>query len=141
MLLAKAKLDTIEVQICKALIDSYINYDDFVSVNMCHENKMRWKRNQISWNFCGLHYINMVDISWKKYKRNGEEAKVDSSKILRLNEKHIEEGLDHKTLQVTTVKYPSCHRKHRDELVDEPKIQKKQNLYTQRNSNQINHGL
>ena len=60
---------------------------------------------------------------------------------MRLNEKHIEEGLDHKTLQVTTVKYPSCHRKHRDELVDEPKIQKKQNLYTQRNSNQINHGL
>ena len=41
VLLAKAKLDTIEVQISKALIDSYINYDDFVSVNMCHENKMR----------------------------------------------------------------------------------------------------
>ena len=33
MLLGKAKLDTIEVLISKALIDSYISYDEFVSVN------------------------------------------------------------------------------------------------------------
>ena len=31
--LAKAKLNTIEVFISKALIDSYINHDEFVSVN------------------------------------------------------------------------------------------------------------
>ena len=40
-----------------------------------------------------------------------------------MNEKHIEEGLVHKNLHVTAVKYLSGHRKHRDELVDEPKKQ------------------
>ena len=33
MLLGKNKLDVIEVLISKALIDSYINHDEFVSVN------------------------------------------------------------------------------------------------------------
>ena len=33
MLLGKAKLDTIEVLISKALIDSCISHDEFVSVN------------------------------------------------------------------------------------------------------------
>ena len=33
MLLAKAKLETIEIFISEALIDSYINRDEFVSVN------------------------------------------------------------------------------------------------------------
>ena len=33
LLLAKAKLDTIEVLISKALIDLYINHGEFVSVN------------------------------------------------------------------------------------------------------------
>ena len=33
MLLAKVKLNIIEVVISKALISSYINYDEFVSVN------------------------------------------------------------------------------------------------------------
>ena len=32
-LLAKAKLDTIKVFISKSLVDSYINHDEFVSVN------------------------------------------------------------------------------------------------------------
>ena len=39
-----------------------------------------------------------------------------------LNEKYIEERLDDKNLGVSTVKYRSDHRKHRYELVDEPKI-------------------
>ena len=38
-----------------------------------------------------------------------------------LNKKHIEEGLEYKILRVTIVKYLSDHRKHRYELVDEPK--------------------
>ena len=38
----------------------------------------------------------MVDLSRKTYERNGEETIVDKDKILWLNEKHIEEGLDHK---------------------------------------------
>ena len=60
----------------------------------------------------------MIDISRKKY---GVKTIVDSDGILWLNKKHIVEGLDHKDLQVTTVKYPSGYGKHRYELVDEPK--------------------
>ena len=33
MLLAKTKLNSIEVLISKALIDSYINHDEFILVN------------------------------------------------------------------------------------------------------------
>ena len=33
MLLGKDKLNTIEILISKALIDSYISHDEFVSVN------------------------------------------------------------------------------------------------------------
>ena len=38
-----------------------------------------------------------------------------------LNEKHIDEGLDHKDLWEITIKYHSDHRKHRYELVEGPK--------------------
>ena len=38
----------------------------------------------------------MVDISKKTYERNAVETIGDSDGILSLNEKHIEEGLDHK---------------------------------------------
>ena len=48
----------------------------------------------------------MVDIRRKMYERNGVEAIVDSDGVLWLNEKHIEEGIDHENLRVTTVKYP-----------------------------------
>ena len=40
-----------------------------------------------------------------------------------LNEKHAEEKLDHKYFQEITEKYHFDHRKHRYELVDEPKKQ------------------
>ena len=60
----------------------------------------------------------MVDISRKTYARNDAETMVESDGILRLNEKHIDKGLDHKNLRVNTVKYFSDHRKHRYELVD-----------------------
>ena len=40
-----------------------------------------------------------------------------------LDEKLIGEGLDHKKLQEITIKYHSNLRKHRDELVEEPKKQ------------------
>ena len=33
MLLGKSKLDIIEVLVSKALVDSYISHDEFVSVN------------------------------------------------------------------------------------------------------------
>ena len=40
----------------------------------------------------------MVDISRKKYERNGVEARVYNDGIFWLNEKRIEEGLDHKKI-------------------------------------------
>ena len=55
----------------------------------------------------------MVDISRKTYGKNGIETIVDNDGILWLNEKHIEEGLDHKNLREITIKYHSDHRKHR----------------------------
>ena len=54
----------------------------------------------------------MVDINRKTYERNGIETIVNNDGILWLNEKHIEEGLDHKNLQEITTKYNSNHRKH-----------------------------
>ena len=35
----------------------------------------------------------------------------------------MEQGLDHKNIRATAVKYPSGHRKNRYELLDEPKKQ------------------
>ena len=65
----------------------------------------------------------MVDISRKTYERNDIETIVDNDGILWLNEKHIEEGLDHKNFREIIRKYHSDHRKHRYELVKEPKKQ------------------
>ena len=61
----------------------------------------------------------MVDISRKTYERNGIEITVDNNGILRLSDKHIEEGLDHKNLREIATKYNSNHRKHRYELEEE----------------------
>ena len=63
----------------------------------------------------------MFDKSRKTYESNSIETIVDNDGILQLNEKHIEEGLDHKNLREITVKYHSDHRKQRYELVGEPK--------------------
>ena len=49
----------------------------------------------------------MADISRETY---GIEKRVDYHGIQWLNEKHIEEGLDYKNLQVTTVKYLADHK-------------------------------
>ena len=59
-----------------------------------------------------------------------------------LNEKHIEQGLDHKNLREITTKYHSDNRKHRYELVDEPKKKTmQQSFYIWKISNQSNYGL
>ena len=55
----------------------------------------------------------MVDTSRKTYERNDIETRVDNDEILWLKENHIEEGLDHKILRETTLKYHLGHRKHR----------------------------
>ena len=51
------------------------------------------------------------------------ERIVDNDGILWLNEKHIEEGLNHKNLREVSTKQNSNHRKHRYELLEEPKKQ------------------
>ena len=53
----------------------------------------------------------MVDISRKTYERNGIETIVDDDGIIWLNEKHTEEGLDHKNAQEIEIKYQTDHRK------------------------------
>ena len=72
----------------------------------------------------------MVDISRKTYGRNVIETIVDNDRILWSNEKHIDEGLDHKILQQITTKYHPDHRKHRYGLVKEPKKQSNKYLET-----------
>ena len=57
----------------------------------------------------------------KTYEKNGILTKVDNNGILWLNEKHIEQGLDHKSLRETTSKCNSNHRRYRYELVEKPK--------------------
>ena len=63
----------------------------------------------------------MVDISREMLERNGIGKIVDNDEVLWLNEKLLEEGLDYKNLREITIKYHSDHRKHRYELVEEPK--------------------
>ena len=55
----------------------------------------------------------MVNISKETYKNNGIEAIVDSMGNLWLNEKHIEEELDHKNLPAITNKYDQEYKKCR----------------------------
>ena len=73
-----------------------------------------------SGNVCGIFYTKVVDISRKTYEINGAET-VNNDGILWLNKKHIEEGLGHKKLWEVTKKCNSNHRKHRCELVEDPK--------------------
>ena len=49
----------------------------------------------------------MVKISRKTYERNDIKTIVDNDEILWLNEKHIEEGLDHQNLREIAAKYLS----------------------------------
>ena len=47
----------------------------------------------------------MVDINRKTYERNGTETIVDNDRILWLNKKLIEEGVDHKNMQEITMSF------------------------------------
>ena len=46
----------------------------------------------------------MVDISKNTHERNGVYTIVDNDGILWLNEKHVEEGLDHKNVREISIK-------------------------------------
>ena len=88
VLLGKTKLNTLEILISKALVDSCISHDEFVSViNVLRKYNEVKEEIKKSWNFCGTHYINMVDISRETYERNGIETIADNDGISWLNEK------------------------------------------------------
>ena len=70
----------------------------------------------------------MVDISKKADENNDIEVIVDGIGTLWLNEKHVEEKLDHKNLPVITNKYDPVYKEHRHELVDKPKKQPNRKL-------------
>ena len=112
MLLKEDNLNTIEVLISMALIDSYISHDEFVSIiNVLGEYNEIKEEIKKSWNFCGMQYINMVDIRRKMYERNGIETIVEKNGMLWLNINRTKEGLDQKNLKWITIKYHSDHRK------------------------------
>ena len=59
-MLAKTKLNSIEVLICKTLTDSYISLDEFVSINnilnVCDDMKKEIKNSiSMKWIFIVLH--------------------------------------------------------------------------------------
>ena len=62
----------------------------------------------------------MIDITKEILKNNDIEVVIDGVNTLRLNEKHIEEQLGHKSLPIITTKCDKIYKKHRYELVDEP---------------------
>ena len=75
VLLRKTKLDIVEVLISKALIDSYISYDEFVSVNNVlrehNEIKKKEKILKLLWNIlCKNNGKVLHQLSCKKYTAN-----------------------------------------------------------------------
>ena len=58
-----------------------------------------------------------------KNSENSVETIVGNHGIMWSDKRHIEEGLDHKNLLVTTGKYFSHHKKYKYELVDKRKKQ------------------
>ena len=62
----------------------------------------------------------VLKITKETWENNGIEVIVDSVNKLWLNEKHIEEQLGHKNLQVITNKYDKIYERIRYELVDKP---------------------
>ena len=63
----------------------------------------------------------MANTNRKTHERNGIESIAENDEILQLNEKYIEEGLNHKHLREITTKYHPGHKKHRYGLVGKPK--------------------
>ena len=63
----------------------------------------------------------MVDITKEAFENNDIELIIDGVNTLWLNERHIEKKLSHKDLPAITNKYDKIYKKHRYELVDEPK--------------------
>ena len=62
-------------------------------------------------------YLKITKETWDN---NGIKVTVDSANALQLNEKNIEEKLDHKNLQAISNKYDKIYKKHTCELVNKP---------------------
>ena len=78
----KDKLNSIEVLVSKALIDSYISRYKYVSVNSVLRNYYEMiKRSKKSWNFCGI--MESYRVTCKKYTAN-ENSSVRKTKQNRL---------------------------------------------------------
>ena len=71
----------------------------------------------------------MINIDKETYENNNIEAIVDSNNILWLNEKPIEKKLDNKHLPAITNKYDQMYKKHRHELINEPKNNQMKDFY------------
>ena len=65
----------------------------------------------------------MINIDKDTYKNNNKEAIIDGIGKLWLSKKHIEEKLGHKNLPAITNRYDQVYKKHRHELVNNPKKQ------------------
>ena len=102
-MLGKPKLDTSKLLISlKSLIDSYISYDEFASVNKMRGEKKKKKLLQI---LCNMLY----KYGWFNEKN---VCKKCCDGILWVNE-NIDKRLDHKNLRKVTIKDHSNHRKLR----------------------------
>ena len=62
----------------------------------------------------------IVNITKEMYENNGLEVITNNLNTLWLNEKHVEQQLEHKNLRAVTNKYDKEYRKHKYELIDEP---------------------
>ena len=67
MLLGKDKLNTIELLISKVLIELYISHDEYILVNILREFNGTKEETKKPLDLCGIHYINMVDITRAAY--------------------------------------------------------------------------
>ena len=65
----------------------------------------------------------MVNINKETYENNNIEGIIDSIGTLWLKKKHIEQKLGHKNLPGISNKYEQMYKRHRHELVNEPKKQ------------------
>ena len=89
VLLGKDKLNTIEVLISKALIDSHISNEKFVSVSNALRELWNEKRNKNSWKLCGICYIKTMEtycVSCKKYtaNKNSSIIKTKQNRLMLL---------------------------------------------------------
>ena len=72
----------------------------------------------------------MVNITKETYQNNGIEVIIDKFDILWLDEKHVEQQLEHKHLPAVTNKYHKKYKKCRYEIMDEQKSNYIEDLYT-----------